>query len=83
MSDLSLLVVLFSSIWVLWDAKSIGVKKSKGFFGCGPWGWFFCCLLLWIVAFPAYLAKRGGLKEAAKTIPPASGKVSRRNGTKR
>lgn len=64
MSDLFLLVILVSSFWVLFDAKSIGVKKGqiKGFCDLGPWGWFFVCLLLWIVGFPAYLAKRGELK---------------------
>jgi hypothetical protein len=48
----------------MFDAKSIGIKNGqlKGFFNLGPWGWFFVCLLLWIVGFPAYLAKRGELK---------------------
>jgi hypothetical protein len=53
-----------TSIWVLFDAKSIGVQKGqmKGIGNMGPWGWFFCSLLLWIVAFPVYLAKRGDYK---------------------
>jgi hypothetical protein len=58
------LVVLVTAIWVYSDARSIGVKKGqlKGFADLGPAGWFIATLLLWIVAFPLYLAKRGTLK---------------------
>jgi len=61
MSDLIFLLVIGTSIWVLFDAKTIGVKKGqiKGMGNMGPMGWFFTCLLLWIIAFPIYLAKRG------------------------
>lgn len=62
--QLVLLLVLGTSIWVLIDAKTIGVKKGqiKGMSDLGPWGWFSVCLLLWIVGFPFYLAKRGEYK---------------------
>lgn len=55
-----MLIVLGTSIWVLFDTKAIGVKKgqAEGFTDMGPWGWFFACLLLWIVCFPWYLSKR-------------------------
>lgn len=58
------IVILGTSIWVLFDAKSIGVRKGqlKGFFDLSPTGWLFGCVVLWIVAFPAYLAKRGEYK---------------------
>jgi Short C-terminal domain len=61
---LPLLVVLGTSVWVLIDSRTIGVEKgqTKGFFNMGPAGWFFSCLLCWIVAFPAYLVKRPGYK---------------------
>ena len=64
MDGIIVLVVIGTSIWVLVDAKSIGVKKGqvKGMGDLGPWGWFFVCLLLWIVGFPFYLAKRGEFK---------------------
>ena len=60
-----LLVIIGTSIWVLFDAKSIGVKKGQiaGMGSMGPWGWFGICLLLWIVGFPFYLAKRGEYKK--------------------
>ena len=60
-------MVIGTSLWVLFDSVSIGVKKGgiKGFFDMGPAGWFFSCLLLWIVAFPVYLAKRNEYKQAA------------------
>jgi len=58
------LIVLGTSIWVLVDAKSIGVKKGqiKGVGNMGPWAWFFVCLLLWVIGFPFYLVKRGEFK---------------------
>lgn len=54
------IIILASGIWVLVDAKTIGVKKGQiqGLGDLGPWGWFFACLLLWIISFPFYLAKR-------------------------
>lgn len=64
MDGIIVLIVLGTSIWVLVDAKSIGVKKGqiKGMGNMGPWAWFFVCLLLWIIGFPFYLAKRGEFK---------------------
>ena len=58
------LLIIGSSIWVVVDAKSTGVKSGqiKGLGNMGPWGWFFACLLLWILGFPLYLAKRGEFK---------------------
>ena len=66
---LPVLVVLGTSVWVLVDARTIGVEKGriKGFFDMGPTGWFFSCLLCWIVAFPAYLVKR---REYTQTTAP-------------
>jgi len=64
MEAILLLMVVGTSIWVVSDAKAIGVQKGqvKGFLDLGPWGWFFVCLFLWIVGFPAYLAMRGKYK---------------------
>jgi hypothetical protein len=59
------LVVPPTTLWVLIDANTLKVRKGRlggGFFDMGVAGWFFSCLLLWIVAFPAYLAKRGEYK---------------------
>jgi hypothetical protein len=66
MGTIVFLVVIGTSIWVLVDAKSIGVKKGqiKGMGNMGPGGWFFVCLLLWIIGFPFYLAKRNEFKLA-------------------
>lgn len=62
---LILLIIIGTSIWVFVDAKKIGIKKGqvKGLFNMAPVGWLFACLLLWIVAFPVYLVKRGELKK--------------------
>ncbi len=58
------IIVIATSLWVLVDAKTIGVRKGQitGFLNMGPWGWFFVSLLLWIIGFPMYLAKRGEYK---------------------
>lgn len=58
------IVVVGTSIWVLIDAKTVGVKKGQiqGMGNLGPWGWFIACLLLWIIGFPFYLAKRSEFK---------------------
>jgi hypothetical protein len=62
-----LLVIVATSIWVLVDADSIGVKKGQiqGVGDMGKWSWFFSCLGIWIFAFPFYLSKRNEFKEAA------------------
>ena len=59
------LIVIGTSIWVLYDAKKIGVKKGqiKGLANMGPWGWFFATLFIWIIGFPLYVAKRGEFKK--------------------
>jgi hypothetical protein len=76
MDNIMWLIVLGSAIWVLIDAKTIGVKKGlvTGMGNIGPWAWFFVTLLLWIVAFPMYLYYRGQFKlaVAATTVPPSS-----------
>ena len=62
------LVVLASAIWMAVDASQLGYDKRdiRGLAAMGPVGWFFAGLLLWIVAFPLYLVKRGELKAAGE-----------------
>jgi tetratricopeptide (TPR) repeat protein len=57
---LGLIINIGISLWVLYDAKQIGVRKGliKGLGNMGPWGWYIACLLLWIVVLPFYLYKR-------------------------
>jgi hypothetical protein len=55
------LVVLATSIWVAIDSSGLGARAGilgGGFSDMGPGGWFFACLLFWIVGFPMYLATR-------------------------
>jgi hypothetical protein len=61
------LVIIGTSIWVAVDSSNIGARKGlvKGSGNMGPAGWFFCCLLIWIIGFPVYLAKRSEIKAAA------------------
>lgn len=74
MDYLLLLIIIGTSIWVYFDAKSIGVKKGQieGIANMGPVGWFFVCLLLWIIGFPVYLAKRGEFKRINSSKSAAS-----------
>ncbi len=62
----SYVIWLGSSIWVVVDANSIGVKRGqiRGMGDMTPWGWFFGCLLLWIVVFPCYIVARPLLQKA-------------------
>jgi len=67
MFGLVFLVVIGTSIWVAIDASHIGARKGliKDLATMGPAGWFVCCLLIWIIGFPVYLAKRSEIKAAA------------------
>lgn len=58
------IIVILTSIWVFIDAKKIGVQKGQieGMGNLNPIGWLVACLMLWIVSFPFYLAKRGEYK---------------------
>jgi ribosomal protein S27AE len=71
------LIVLGTSVWVLIDAKKIGVKAGpvSGLVSEGPAGWFFSCLLLWIIAFPYYLTVRDQLGQTRKKCPQCLGVV--------
>lgn len=64
---LSLLaLIVLCSLWVGLDARRLGVRKGtiNGFFDMGSGSWFIASLLLWVVAFPAYLFKRPQIIEA-------------------
>ena len=75
------LVIIGTSIWVAIDASRIGARKGlvKGLADIGPAGWFFCCLLIWIIGFPVYLAKRSQIIHAVATaateVPPQDSTV--------
>ena len=66
------LIIIGSAIWVLIDAKKIGVKKGlvkgvpmiTGKDNLGPWGWFFAVWIIWPVYFPLYIHYRGKFKLA-------------------
>ena len=77
-----LLIVAASAIWVLMDAKSIGVRKGLivGLGDMGPWGWFVATLGLWIIAFPSYLFYRGRFKSAILTPITAAPRVRAESG---
>jgi hypothetical protein len=56
-TSLLLLFVVASTIWVYFDAK--GRDWSGDNVATSPFTWAAGTLLLWIVIFPVYLAKRG------------------------
>jgi hypothetical protein len=57
------LVVLASTAWVWYDARSRDWSGSS--FAKGPWQWVIGSLLLWVIVFPIYLFQRG--KAPART----------------
>lgn len=65
-------VVTVSSVWVYLDATNHRIGKlaeGKGLFNLSAGGWATVTLLLWIVGFPCYLAKREDLIWKAKKSP--------------
>lgn len=71
MQNLAYLVVLVTAICVAVDASRLGAKRGAlggGMLDMGPAGWFFACLLLWIVALPCYLAARPRLVRRAHVL---------------
>lgn len=56
------ILVVVTTIWVLFDSISLGVRRGviggRSFGDMGIVLWVLWCLLLWIIAFPLYLATR-------------------------
>ena len=71
------LIVVGTSIWVFVDANKKGVKAGQvsGLKNMGTVGWFFACLLFWIIAFPYYVTVRDQLGQARKKCPQCLGVV--------
>jgi hypothetical protein len=62
-------LLVFSSSWVLYDARERGVPK--------PLRWGVGCLLLWIVFFPWCLSRRRTPEAACPFIEAEAGPVAR------
>ena len=61
---IAITVVAITGIWVYLDAtkNKIGkIKDNSGMFNMSAGEWAIVTMLLWIIAFPAYLIKRGDL----------------------
>ena len=56
-SNLMLIVVVGSCLWVGYDASNRDFSDSK--FASKTWHWMIGTLLLWLIVFPVYLFKRG------------------------
>jgi hypothetical protein len=69
-----LVVVIGTAIWVGLDASQRDWSNNK--FAKSPAVWVLGCLLLWIVAFPVYLAQRSSVPlktgEGARAVPMGS-----------
>lgn len=61
--ELVLLIVLATSIWVFFDAPTVGESRL----------WALGFLLLWIIAFPWYLAVRSRKRASASGPLPGPG----------
>jgi hypothetical protein len=62
-------VVIISSVWILYDARKKGIPKALR--------WGVGSLLLWILIFPWYLARRRTPNAACPFIEGESGRVAR------
>ena len=70
MGELMAFIVVASAVWVFFDARQIGVRKGLvpgQWWDADPTTWTVGTLLLWILFFPMYLAKRETLKERVKS----------------
>lgn len=75
MENIMMFIVLGSALYVYYDASRHKIGKipgDKGFFNLSAGMWATATLLLWIIAFPAYLIKRKSLIEKAKANPQES-----------
>lgn len=68
--DVIILVILATAIFVAADAHGRDLSQSK--LARSATGWFFGTLLLWIVFFPMWLAKRGTYPRKNAAAQPAS-----------
>jgi len=63
-----ILIVLVTSVWVGFDARSRDWSDNS--FADAPWKWVVGSLVLWIVVFPLYLVKRGQAASASAAPAP-------------
>jgi hypothetical protein len=73
-------IVFASSVWVMADASHIGARRGllRGtMIDMGPVAWFFACLGLWIICFPAYIANRSRIRAAADAARTAAREAAR------
>lgn len=66
MTGLIFVTVLATSIWVAVDASNLGAPRDRnlGVAGSSPLAWGLACIVMWIVFFPLYLAKRPRIRAA-------------------
>ena len=71
MLPIFILVIVGTSLWVLFDANAIDAdrRSAKGIAATTPVGWFLFCLLFWIIGFPLYLATRPEMKRLSRQRP--------------
>lgn len=71
MNPLFVLFVTACAVWVYLDAtkNKIGKTSVGGVFNMSASAWGTVSLLIWIIAFPAYLIKRNSLKSIAEEHP--------------
>jgi len=61
-----------SAIWAGFDSKKIQLIRYKSGISYGPWSIWAGCLMLWIVAFPWYLAIRYKIKAGTAVLKDAA-----------
>lgn len=55
------MMILGTSAWAAYDSWKNRVTSagSERWYGTEPFTWFVACILVWIIAFPWYLYRRG------------------------
>ena len=65
-------IVGITSIWAAFDSHNHKISTTKGRYSwnTGALAWFISCLALWLIAFPAYIAKKTRAEKSATGKTP-------------
>ena len=69
------IMVLGTAIWAAVDSSKLQLKRYKSGIAYGPVVIFFGCVMIWIIAFPWYLAMRHKIQTGTAVLkdgPPPS-----------
>jgi hypothetical protein len=74
--NITLLMILGTSLWVAIDSRKIELLKYKSGISYGPIVLFFACVFLWLLGFPWYLIVRNKIKTGVAVLKNEAGTVT-------